>query len=635
MGNSKRATWLPVCGFTVAILAPWAGLASTCPDEIGRWPYGIASAVAFDGDVLYVGVGNTLRIIRVEQDDSLTILSEVVLPETPWDIVPSGDLLAVAAGDSGLQLVDVHDPASPEIVGEIRAGGFALDAAVSDGIAWVAVERGGVRGVDIGDPADPVVVSAFRPSVITEAVAVSGEILWVLTYNGLHSFDFTDPLRPVEIGSADAWGARDLTIVGDLAYVAADWNGLVIFDISDPTLPERLGSWADFNSATTDVAVGGSFAYLADIDLAVIDVSEPTSPLIVDRYSTGWGNWPLGVVLQGDRLAVAAEAGGMHVLDLTEPAEPTLSARMDTPGRHRAVTVTGDLAVLVSRSGHLELRTIDLSAPDNPVQLGSADGPEFTSAVDVVVIGDDAFAIDPVNGYHVFDLSDPRQPVHQTSYEHVGGFDGAESWNNRLVTFEHRHDGNLSVFDVAQPASPVEIARFEPLEKAKDMVVAGDHAYVIRERGMSVIDLGAPSGPVMVGEATINGAGLIDLSGSIAVILGGPGERLSVFDVSDPTRPLRLSVFETGYFGRVAVTGDRVLTWEHRPDSCDTITATDISSPEQPAVVGRRCMSEPRFAKTDSSILAMEWYGGLRVLDLSGCEILDPREPSLTRSTFD
>lgn len=611
-----------------AVTVPLAvAAADPCPREIGRWPYGIASAVASNGDLYYVGVGNVLRTVRFDQPDALTTLSELVLPETPWDIVPTGTMLAVANGVSGLQLVDVQDPENPAVIGESRIGGTAVDVAVANGIAWVAVGRGGVRGVDISDPASPTVVAAFRPAVVTYGVAVSGTTLWLATNEGLHSLDIGNPARPTAIGKADFISGVDLTIVADLAYVAAAWNGLAIFDISDPARPEFVGAWADFNSASVDVVVDGSIAYLADIDLAVIDVSDPTSPVIIARYSTS-GVWPIGLGLQDDRLAVAGDAGGLHVLDVTEPGEPVLAAHMETPGSHRAIAVVGDLAVLASNGDEAGLRTIDLSDPENPSLAGSADGPDYTSYVDVVVLADHAYVMDSIDGFYVFDLADPANPNFLIAHEVIGGMHGADSWDGQLVTAAYR-DG-LILFDVSQPQSPVETWRIDSLRNATDLVVVDDLAYVVWESGLAVVDLGAPGGPEVIGEAPGTSARAIDVSGSVAVAAGG-WKGLLVYDVSDPTRPSEVARRETGDCGHVVALGDRAVTWEYRRSSCDTITVFDISTPEQPVELGRRCISTATLARNDSSILAVERYGGLRVLDLSACELPNPRESGLAK----
>ena len=64
-----------------------------------------------------------------------------------------GDYLFVAAGQDGLQVIQIRDPTHPERVGELGADG-PQDVALVDGYAYLAAGRSGLRVLDVHDPAN-------------------------------------------------------------------------------------------------------------------------------------------------------------------------------------------------------------------------------------------------------------------------------------------------------------------------------------------------------------------------------------------------------------------------------------------------------------------------------------------------
>lgn len=57
--------------------------------------------------------------------------------------------------------------------------------------------------------------------------------------------------------------ARDIEVVGDLAYMASGYSGLRVIDVSNPAFPVELGS-LDTPSYAEGVEVVGAYAYVAD-----------------------------------------------------------------------------------------------------------------------------------------------------------------------------------------------------------------------------------------------------------------------------------------------------------------------------------------------------------------------------------
>ena len=75
----------------------------------------------------------------------------------------SGTHAYVADDYSGLQVIDITNPASPQIVGSVDTPGGAMDVAVSGTYAYVADDRNGLQVIDVTNPMSPSIVGAVDP----------------------------------------------------------------------------------------------------------------------------------------------------------------------------------------------------------------------------------------------------------------------------------------------------------------------------------------------------------------------------------------------------------------------------------------------------------------------------------------
>jgi hypothetical protein len=135
----------------------------------------------------------------------------------------------VADGPSGLQVIDVSNPASPAVVGSCGAGWYAVDVAVNGSYAYVAATNSGMQVVDISDPAHPVVRGSCNVGGFNQGVEYSGGyVLLADGYDGVKVIDVSNPASPVVVGSQSTpRAARRSTVFGPRVYLACSAAGLV------------------------------------------------------------------------------------------------------------------------------------------------------------------------------------------------------------------------------------------------------------------------------------------------------------------------------------------------------------------------------------------------------------------------
>jgi hypothetical protein len=192
--------------------------------------------------------------------------------------------------DSGITILDVTDPANPELVNWIQAPAntWHFQVQVADGKMITGLERiehevwgldrslpseEGIYIWDVADPVHPAKLAHWRsghPSGTHRNYYDGGRYVHLTAAApGFHRhiyriLDIIDPANPVEVGRwwlPEQWLAGGATppqpfwslhgpayVVGDRAYLAYMNAGMVILDISDLTCP-RLVSRLDFGKA--------------------------------------------------------------------------------------------------------------------------------------------------------------------------------------------------------------------------------------------------------------------------------------------------------------------------------------------------------------------------------------------------
>jgi hypothetical protein len=213
---------------------------------------------------------------------------------------------AYLAGYGQLLAVDVSNPSSPAIVGDLGLGGFRI--AVVDTCAYLSTGDS-LRVLDISSPASPRLVHAVASLARIDDFVVHGSYLYVLAaFQGLLVFDISDPVSPSLVGSfplESPWGTLDIS--GSYAYISAN-AALTVVDVSDPAAPTLAGRSSRLRSG--EIVVSGSFAYIrAGEEVEIVDVSNPASPIGVGRVDVTSSSAPRGFATDGTHVYVGFDEG--------------------------------------------------------------------------------------------------------------------------------------------------------------------------------------------------------------------------------------------------------------------------------------------------------------------------------------
>lgn len=529
---------------------------------IGTWPYGTASALLVDGDTLYAGSGGGVVIFDVSEPDPVE-LSRIATKGNVSALAICGSELLVANDYAGLTVFDVSDPACPHQTGAWHDVARALSVVANGSCAYVAAGAEGVRAVDLATLQE--IDAWFPPEGTADDVHLWPDTLYVslggTTFN-LAIVDIGTPGDLQYVASQEYPGVlSDIAGSGDTAYLLHNViepipprpyptnTYLEILDVADPQYPVVLRTLGPNEHAGGNLEVKGGYAYLSSdqTGLRVVDLAgdtlDPAGELFINLGSTC-------TALSGSTVYLGVpktDPKGVWLVDISSPTSPARVSSAPLPHQAEGVFVSGDYAYIAD--GQDGLHVLDVSDPWNPTEVGSLEEPYMYLSEDLWVTGTEVYVADGT-GIAIIDASDPANPVMDTYFDtrpHTMDYwiEGCMRSGDYLYVAASTE---LRILNVADPESVSEVAAL-PVLNAKEVWVEGDHVYVADGNyGMRVINLSDPHAPYEVaGVPTVgkpydvvvqDGYAYFTDSGSGP---GGPGLGLVIIDVSDPSNPFIVS----------------------------------------------------------------------------------------------
>lgn len=256
-----------------------------------------------------------------------TALAWVDIPGHAKDVAVDGDYAYVAAGEAGLQVVDISDLEHPAVVASLDTAGDAQDIKIEGGTAFIADGSAGLVIIDVSSPLTPRLLGQVATPGVALDIAVTTERVYVADERGVRIVDITDLSSAALVGGIELpCKPNGVDVFGSIAVAACSNAVVQIVDLADPAAPSLLGST---NAWAADVSVRGNLAYLAGGGITVVDFHIPSNPVIVQMADWRAGfNFSELILDRGFAIAPDLQTpNAIAIFDIS--ARPTLLAYMD------------------------------------------------------------------------------------------------------------------------------------------------------------------------------------------------------------------------------------------------------------------------------------------------------------------
>lgn len=313
------------CGGNKAcVAAPGTGLEIAASHDLYLASLGISQNVA-------LATASSLLVTTSNHLGALTRVYDVSSPRSPVFLGSAGGAADVAvqgthaylATGSGLSILDLADPSSPQTVGSLPVGSSGR-IEVSGDYAFLAGASEGFHVVDVSDPANPLAVASLPTLSSPNDMFLADPWVYLVNDDSLEVVDVGNPAAPQIVGALNSpgWFSSSVVASSGTAYVTANGT-LTMVDVSDPQDPQPAGTVPMANQVW-GLAVDGPVLYAhGRATLSVLDISNPVSPVFIGSQPTPSGSaFALAV---GDDYTALAEPLGTYILARNcEPVTPVL-----------------------------------------------------------------------------------------------------------------------------------------------------------------------------------------------------------------------------------------------------------------------------------------------------------------------
>lgn len=461
-----------------------------------------------------------------------------------YDVAHHGHYIFCAATVSGVDIIDVQDPAHPVLVGKIpEANTYGLYC-LNDQL-YVVGDGMGIW--DISNPLAPVALGRVPFSHLNSGweIHVSHPIAGVVGSAGLYLVDVSDSSSPARIGFYELDYAEDVFIVDNLAFVCTFDQGLHILDITTPSFPWEISSWPEVPAGETyeGIWVHQGKAYLlcqttdGNARLDILDVGNPTHPVKTGSFSAIGRFDHVSVI---DQTAYLTDGDRLLIVDVTDVYNPQYRGSVGTSTRFCA---TSHIAVPphVYQVALLDgLYVIDVSDPANPSVIGTYDHSLYPLAVG---LWDHYALVGGASELIVFDVVNPAQPVPIHSLQLKRPWEGGDNvYDIRIVNSELAYVANgtagVLVVDLSNPAAPEVWSEYNTPGRAERLHVSDSVLYVADTNTLQILDRSTPWNLQFLGQYDLDCVAVF-VDGHIAFLLDkSPAQSgLQILDVTNPAAP--------------------------------------------------------------------------------------------------
>jgi formylglycine-generating enzyme required for sulfatase activity len=300
-------------------------------------------------------------------ESPFAVAGRLAMPSETQDVAVLGHYAYVAAGQSGLHVVDIQDPANPRSVLWTDTPKFAKSIALTRSYE----PDGGVRQLAL-------VVEGTEGIMSFDATGVPDTLIDLKESVGTTAYD------------AQAICVAPSEVLTDPyeVYLADTWRAVTGF-VSSPGNPGQLSQNARVVPLgySKDVAMSrdNTHVFVADDEMGVtvVDATEVYEMRLSVSGNADTPGHAQGIDVEGDFIYVADGEQGLQILRADAAYQPTRIASVDLGGDCLAIDVRDGTAFLAAKDAGLHV--VDVRDPYHPVLLGSV----VTSYAQGVAAGED------------------------------------------------------------------------------------------------------------------------------------------------------------------------------------------------------------------------------------------------------
>jgi len=280
------------------------------------------------------GTAPDLRVFRLDNKGNPIAIGGYRSKDYALSIAVKDQYLYLIDGKFGLEVIDISDPAKPQLVNFLPLDGYSHKVVIQNNLALVTSGFQGLHLIDISQPTQARLVSTFQAYPPPEQNSGNDNVTPPPSYGGEEDYDNQREAS----GSGDVnitWedlitveGALDVAVHEQYAYLAYGSEGIVIVDISKPETPLKVSTIRVQHAAESIFYDQQTLYVTLGLDgLRQINISDPKAPKDLPRIAGRC--YATDVSVANNKIFLAdglCAANSLQVFDITDPRHPLKQA---------------------------------------------------------------------------------------------------------------------------------------------------------------------------------------------------------------------------------------------------------------------------------------------------------------------
>jgi len=587
--------------------------------KIGHYPTeNISVDGELFGDNLFLLELDKITILDVSNPANPEIISETFINSLAQDIVIQ-DSIAYIGGLNRIVLFDISDLENLLPLSTIQIYG-CVSVAIRNEILYAACGQEGIYFIDISNPQSPIIDAHYGEYWRSILIDVVWPAAYVDNYeNAINIFNIEDINNIELVGVIPSYTDRFI-INEDKMYTNAEQNYINVFDLSNPLAPVQLTS---IEGVGCPLTVDENVLYTRGngIDVFHIDENFELSPL--GMYDS-WASVEGFEVSDGIAFNIT-KWEGLQILDLSDPIEEKCISSCELPIFPVGMNLYEN-AIYLNYEYNEMAGIIDISNYQNPIyqQFPNQDDQlvSFTFWNDVL------FAKDWFNIFS-YDLSNPFEPQLLETFEGVSGSDMLLTMDDMLIEFDY---SEIRLYSINNSTQISEIGSYDDVGyKTAFEANNGFIYYAIYQEGIKIIDIENPERidfyPI---EEFIGGMKIND-----NILYVSSENEILLLDITDPTSIVFVTSIQphedSEFIAPVIIDGNDLIIADA---SWNEISVFDISIPSIPTLIESYsgCREVREMLLIDNYLLTGNNRSGFAIITLDG--LLESNENEIIPNSF-
>ncbi len=333
-----------------------------------------------DKYTLYLAGGEGIDIVDILNPITKDIVSKVYIEGAAYKIALDKDKVFLADFRKNLDVVAIKDPENPILLKTLDIS-FKEDKAFSrdkegdiflglndmkeDYINDIVIYKDyillakGLEGVEILNKADLSVINFIKTKNSSQSIFIYDDMLYVAAENEILLFDISDMFKPKLLSTYRVNFSIDkICIDSDILVAVSEDGNLEILKVENGSL--RFGAFFDLKKRIFDISIKDGYLFLAEGEEG-IEIFDPDKLKIVKSIKNLKG-YARDVEIYGNFLFSANLYEGIEIFDISKVLEPKFFAKADLYG---VLGVKTDGEFLYAVDFNTGLNIIDISSIKN------------------------------------------------------------------------------------------------------------------------------------------------------------------------------------------------------------------------------------------------------------------------------